>query len=85
MRERWVDHGEGVLTIETNTMHVQLRSQARKNYRHTHSNWHLYFYVKGQYGYMARIYCDFADTMEGAMNRVETMMREMFESIQEIM
>ena len=85
MRERWVDRGNGILTIETDTLRCQLSSRARKNYRHIESNWYLSFYVKGQFGYMARIYCDFADTMEGAMNRAETMMREMFESIQEIM
>jgi hypothetical protein len=34
---------------------------------------------------MARIYCTFVGTMEEAMNRAETMMLEMFESIQEIL
>jgi hypothetical protein len=85
MRECWVDDGRGLLSINTETMHVHIQSRARKNYRITSSNWHLCFWVKGQYGYTARIYCDFADTMEGAMNRAETMMREMFESIKEIM
>lgn len=85
MRERWVDDGRGLLSINTETMHVHIQSRARKNYRTISSNWRLAFWVKGQYGYMARIYCDFADTMEGAMNRAETMMREMFESIKEIM
>ena len=85
MRDRWVDNGNGVLSINTEKLYIHISSRATKNYRHTFSNWHLYFYVKGQYGYMARIYCDFADTMEGALNRAETMMREMFESIQEIM
>lgn len=85
MRERWVDDGQGLLSINTETMHIHIRSRAHKNYRTISSNWHLYFWVKGQYGYMARIYCDFAGTMEEALNRAETMMREMFESIQEIM
>lgn len=85
MRERWIDNGNGILTISTDTLHCQLVSKARKNYRHVQSSWNLYFYIKGKYGYMARIYCAFADTMEEAMNRAETMMRELFESIQEIM
>lgn len=85
MRERWVDDGQGLLSINTETMHIHIRSRAHKNYRTISSNWHLYFWVKGQYAYMARIYCDFAGTMEEALNRAETMMREMFESIQEIM
>lgn len=85
MRERWVDDGRGLLSINTETMHIHIRSRAHKNYRTISSNWHLYFWVKGQYGYMARIYCGFAGTMEEALNRAETMMREMFESIQEIM
>lgn len=84
MRERWIDNGNGLLTIHTDTLHCQISSRARKNYRHVKSNWHLCFYVKGQYNYMAQIHCDFGDTMEGAMNRAETMMRELFESIQEI-
>ena len=84
MRDLWVDRGNGLLTIETDTLHCQISSRARKNYRYINSNWYLYFYVKGQYGYMARIYCDFVDTMEGAMNRAETMMREIFDSIKEI-
>ena len=85
MRERWIDHGNGMIEIETDTLTCRLRSRATKNYRHIESNWDLYFYIKGQFGYMCRTYCGFADTMEGAMNRAETMMREMFESIREIM
>lgn len=84
MRELWFDHGNGMLSIDTDTLHIHINSKARKNYRHVHSHWNLAFHVKGKYGYMARIWCDFADTMEGAMNRAETMMKEMFESIQEI-
>ncbi len=84
MREHWVDDGRGLLSINTETMHIHIQSRARKNYRTIYSNWHLYFLVKGQYGYMARIYCDFAGTMEEALDRAETMMKEMFESIQEI-
>lgn len=85
MRERWVDNGRGILTISTDTLHIHIASRATKNYRHVHSNWRLYFYVKGEYGYMARIHCEFGGTMEEALNRAETMMKEMFESIQEIM
>lgn len=84
MRDLWIDNGNGILTIETNTLRCQLASKARKNYRHTQSNWSLYFVVKGRYGYMARIFDTFGDTMEGAMTRAETMMLEMFEAIQEI-
>ena len=84
MRERWVDDGNGTLTIQTETLTCRLYSRSRKNYHHICSNWSLSFYVKGQYGYMARIYCTFAGTMEEAINRAETMMLEMFESIQEI-
>lgn len=85
MRERWVDDGQGLLSINTNTMHISIRSRARKNYRTTLSHWTLYFWVKGQYGYMARVYCQFAGTMEDALNRAETMLKEMFESIGEIL
>jgi hypothetical protein len=84
MRERWTDRGDGSLVIQTETLTCYLFSKARKNYHHIQSNWSLNFYIKGKYGYMARIYCTFVDTMEGAMNRAETMMHEMFESIQEI-
>ena len=85
MRERWVDCGDGTLIIQTETLRCCLYSKARKNYHHIQSNWSLNFYIKGKYGYMARIYCTFAGTMEEAMNRAETMMLEMFESIQEIL
>lgn len=85
MRERWVDDGRGLLSINTETMHIHIQSCAKKNYRTVSSSWRLYFWVKGQYGYMARIYCAFAGTMEEALNRAETMLKEMFESIQEIM
>jgi hypothetical protein len=84
MRERWVDDGRGLLSINTNTMHISIRSRARKNYRTTLSHWTLYFWVKGQYGYMARIYDTFGGTLEEALDRAETMVKEMFESIQEI-
>ena len=85
MRERWVDDGNGTLIIQTETLRCCLYSKARKNYRHVESNWSLNFYVKGRYGYMARIYYTFAGTMEEAMDRAETMMLEMFQSIQEIL
>lgn len=85
MREKWVDHGDGTLIIQTETLRCCLYSKARKNYHHIQSNWSLNFCIKGKYGYMARIYCTFSGTMEEAMNRAETMMLEMFESIQEIL
>ena len=85
MRERWVDHGDGTLIIQTETLRCCLYRKARKNYHHIQSNWSLNFYIKGKYGYMARIYYTFAGTMEEAINRAETMMLEMFESIREIM
>lgn len=85
MRERWIDYGDGTLIIQTETLTCCLYSKARKNYRHIQSSWSLNFYVKGKYGYMARIYCTFAGTMEEAMDRAETMMLEMFQSIQEIL
>ena len=84
MRERWVDDGNGTLRIQTETLTCCLYSKARKNYHHIYSNWSLNFYVKGEYGYMARIFYTFGGTIEEAMNRAETMMLEMFRSIQEI-
>ena len=84
MREHWVDDGNGTLMIQTETLTCCLYSRSRKNYHHTCSSWSLNFYVKGEYGYMARIYYTFAGTIEEAINRAETMMLEMFNSIQEI-
>ena len=85
MRERWIDDGRGSLSIDIDTMHIKIKSRAIKNYHTISSNWSLFFWVKGRYGYMARIYDNFAGTMEEALDRAETMMREMFESIQEIL
>lgn len=85
MRERWIDDGNGLLSINTDTMHIHIQSRAKKNYRIISSNWSLNFDVKGKYGYMARIYYTFAGTMEEALDRAEIMMREIFESIQEIL
>lgn len=84
MRERWVDDGNGTLMIRTETLTCCLYSRSRKNYHHICSSWSLNFYVKGEYGYMARIYYTFAGTIEEAIHRAETMMLEMFNSIQEI-
>ena len=84
MRELWIDHGNGVLTIDTNTIRVRLRSQARKNYRNTHSNWRFFFACKGQYGYACMFSYDFGGTLDEALERVETIVKELFESIQEI-
>lgn len=85
MRERWIDNGRGLLSIETDTMRIQIRSRAIKNYHTISSNWSLFFCIKGRYGYMVQICYNFAGTMEEALDRAETMMREMFESIQEIL
>ena len=85
MRERWIDHGRGLLSIETDTMYIHIQSRAQKNYRTISSNWSLFFWVKGQYGYAAQIYNNFAGTMEEALDRAETLLKEIFESIQEIL
>ena len=85
MRERWIDDGRGSLSIDTDTMHIKIRSRAQKNYHTISSNWSLFFWVKGRYGYAVRIYDNFAGTMEEALDRAETLLKEMFESIQEIL
>ena len=85
MRERWIDDGRGLLSIDTDTMHIQIKSRAQKNYHTISSNWSLFFYVKGRYGYAVRIYDNFAGTMEEALDRAETLLKEIFESIQEIL
>ena len=85
MRERWIDDGRGSLSINTDTMRIRIRSRAIKNYHTISSNWSLFFCIKGRYGYMVQIYYQFAGTMEEALDRAETMIREMFESIQEIL
>ena len=85
MRERWIDNGRGLLSIDTDTMHIHIQSRAQKNYRTISSNWSLFFDVKGRYGHIVQIYYNFAGTMEEALDRAETMIREIFESIQEIL
>ena len=85
MRERWIDNGRGLLSIETDTIYIHIQSRAQKNYRTISSNWSLFFWVKGQYGYEARIYNNFAGTMEEALDRAETLLKEIFDSIQEIL
>ena len=85
MRERWIDNGRGLLSIKTDTMYIHIQSRAQKNYHTISSNWSLFFCIKGRYGYMVQICYKFAGTMEEALDRAETMMREMFESIQEIL
>ena len=85
MKERWIEDGRGSLSIDTDTMHIQIRSRAIKNYHTIFSNWSLFFCIKGRYGYMVQICYKFAGTMEEALDRAETMMREMFKSIQEIL
>ena len=85
MRERWIDNGRGLLSIKTDTMYIHIKSRAQKNYHTISSNWSLFFYVKGRYGYEARIYENFAGTMEAALDRAETLLKDIFESIQEIL
>lgn len=33
MWEHWIDNGRGLLSIDTDTMHIGIQSHARKNYR----------------------------------------------------
>ena len=84
MRERWVDMGSGRLGITTDTLCIRLQSKAHKNYRNTHSNWRLYFSCRGQYGYCCVFSYEFGGTMEEALYRTETIIKEMHWSIQEI-
>ena len=42
MRERWVDHNNGMLSIQTDTMNIRIDSRARKNYRTVSSNWSFF-------------------------------------------
>ena len=85
MRERWIDNGRGLLSIKTDTMYIHIQSRAQKNYHTISSNWSLFFYVKGRYGYEARIYENFAGTMEAALDRAETLLKDIFKSIHEIL
>lgn len=84
MRERWVDHGEGLFVIETDTVRLSLWSRAPKNYRTIHSHWNFRCLIKGRYGYACNFYHDFGGTFNEAFERAETIIREMFESVQEI-
>ena len=59
MRDKWVDSGDGILTINTPRLYIRLYSRARKNYRTIYSNWQLSVGVKGEYGYAVRFYYDF--------------------------
>lgn len=82
MRNLWVDNGQGVLSIDTEKMHIQIASRSYKNYRTQSSNWSLYFYVKRKY--IVRFFDTFGGTLEEAMQRAEDMMLAVYESIQEI-
>ena len=31
MRERWIDNGQGLLSIDTETMHIHIRRKEKKN------------------------------------------------------
>lgn len=84
MRERWIDRGEGLFVIETDTVRLSLWSRAPKNYRTMHSNWTFRCLVKGQYGYACDFYYEFGGTFDEAFKRAETIIREIFVSFQEI-
>lgn len=83
MRNLWVDNGQGILSIDTEKMHIQIVSRSYKNYRTQSSNWSLYFYVKRKY--IVRFFDTFGGTLEEAMQRAEEMMTAVYESIQEIL
>lgn len=85
MRERWIDNGRGLLSINTDTMRINIRSRAIKNYHTISSNWSLVFCIKSRYGYIVPICYEFVGTMEEALDRAETLLKEIFESIQEIL
>ena len=84
MRDKWVDSGDGTLTINTPRLYIRLYSRARKNYRTIYSNWQLSVCVKGEYGYAVKFYHDFGGTFNDALERTEVIIRELFESIQEV-
>jgi hypothetical protein len=85
MRDLWVDSGDGVLLIQTDTLYVRLISKASKNYHTAHSNWTLVFMRKGKYGYAARFFYQFGGTIDEALERAEVILRETYESIDEIL
>ena len=82
MRERWVDDGQGTLSIDTEKMHINITSRSYKNYRTNKSTWSLYFYVKRRY--IARFWDTFGGTLDEALQRAEEMMTAVYESIDEI-
>ena len=85
MRDLWVDHGNGVLIINTSKLFVRLYSKARKNYHTVSSNWCLSVGVKGEYGFAVQFYHHFGGTFDQALERSETILKELFGAIQEIM
>lgn len=85
MRERWVDNNNGILAIDTDTMYLRLWSRAHKNYRNVHSNWTFTCAIKGQYGYACRFHYEFGGTLNEALERAETIIREASESLREIL
>lgn len=84
MRKHWVDHGSGLFRLNTDTVYLTLNSRAPKNYHTIHSNWTLTCTIKGQYGYACRFHYEFGGTIDEAFERAETILREMFKSIQEL-
>ena len=84
MRERWADYGNGWFRLNTDTVYLCLYSRASKNYRTIHSNWTLTCAIKGQYGYACSFHYEFGGTIDEAFERAETILREMFESVKEL-
>ena len=82
MRDKWVDDGQGTLSIDTDKMHIQITSRSYKNYHTKSSTWSLYFYVKRKY--IVRFFDTFSGTLEEALQRAEDMMTAVYESINEI-
>lgn len=85
MRELLTDNGSGTLYVQTDKLHIRLYSKARKNYHTTHSNWTLYCAFRGQYGYACTFHYEFGGTFDEALDRVETILLEIKETLLEIM
>lgn len=77
-----VDHGNGTLRFETDKIYINLHSKAIKNYRVQFSHWSLFIWIKDA---RCRFYDTFGDTYEGAIERVNNMIEQMFDALQEIM
>lgn len=84
MRDLWIDNGQGILSIDTDTLYIRLISKAKKNYRIIHSNWKFIFYHKCRYGYVCHWYYGFGGTIDEALDRAEIIIREAFEGIKKV-